>query len=454
MNQIALPLFAAPAAAHEIHRSSSDARPLARTRPAPGHSERARRTWRGGTQARGAAAPSALDAELDQAREAFASDPGFEIGWDHAHYRLTPPAEHLHAGNPVHQGWAAGRAAFGARTLRPTRHVRRSLFLRLQAWLRGESFEPLVVNPRYLALIEPERCPVTGEPLTFAEPFGVSRAPDVPADGVAESATEGASEGAADITQASDTDAKTTTTPALPAAAPLPTDAVVMRLRPGAEWEAGQLVTVSRRVAQACGQADLAAVRAVRQRLMQDKADPAPSHGAGAVQNPGGLNAGQWQRLEALLSLAQPQPHARVASLPLVLLPPPRLQLVNPAQALQALLTRLFCGPAYARRLTDIGALMPHAEVRRTYFLFMHALLARRMAAGVQTERAAVRSAMEACWTHPLIQRRWEQLVLRLTCADCERIVRLAVQRGLAGPGWRFAADAPQPATHAQAATA
>jgi hypothetical protein len=29
---------------------------------------------------------------------------GFDIGWDHAHHGLVPPAELLHPGTPVHAG--------------------------------------------------------------------------------------------------------------------------------------------------------------------------------------------------------------------------------------------------------------------------------------------------------------------------------------------------------------
>ena len=46
-----------------------------------------------------AAEPTAFDAT------------GFEIGWDHARVRLTPPPSQLLAGHPVRQGWEAGRAA-------------------------------------------------------------------------------------------------------------------------------------------------------------------------------------------------------------------------------------------------------------------------------------------------------------------------------------------------------
>ena len=42
---------------------------------------------------------------------------GFQIGWDHAHHGLVPPAGLLLDGTPIGQGWRAGRAVFGRRTL-------------------------------------------------------------------------------------------------------------------------------------------------------------------------------------------------------------------------------------------------------------------------------------------------------------------------------------------------
>ena len=61
------------------------------------------------------------------------ADPGFEIVWDFAHYRLVPPAEHLLPGNPLRDGWEAGQSIFGVRTLRATPHVKTWLQLRLGA---------------------------------------------------------------------------------------------------------------------------------------------------------------------------------------------------------------------------------------------------------------------------------------------------------------------------------
>jgi hypothetical protein len=306
---------------------------------------------------------------------------GFEIGWDYAHHRLTPPADHLHGTHPVRQGWEAGRAAFGARTLKPSHHVRQWLALRLQAWLRGQAFEGVMVTPRFLAQIDVAQCPVTRETLTHG------------------------------------LDA--------------PTDAVVLRVFAGAGCAAGNLAVVSRRAAAARGNCSAAEAQAIAHRIA-----------ASAPAAVGGLDGPQWERLAALLRMAAPLPHAQLACLPLRVLPPNRLRLLNPVQAVQALLTLLFTGTAYARRMADLGALMPTADARRCYFLFMNTMLARRLAVGWTADRAKVRSTLEEAWGHPVVTRRWEQLALRLTRADCERVVRLAAQRGLGGAGWRWLDDA------------
>jgi len=305
---------------------------------------------------------------------------GFEIGWDYARHRLTPPADHLHGLHPVRQGWEAGRAAFGVRTLQPSRHVRRWLQLRLQAWLQGASFEAVMLTPRYLAQIEPVHCPVTRELLTDGD------------------------------------DA--------------PTDAVVVRLNAQAGYAAGHLAIVSRRVAQARGTADAATLRALVQRLRAESLDAA-----------GGLTLAQWERLATLSSFVTPIAHERLATLPLRALPPNRLRLLNPVQSLQVLLSRLFLGEAYARRMAALGSLMPDADARRSYYLLMNAMLARRLAAGWSADRQRVQTTLEDAWSHPVIERRWEQLALRLRRSDCERIVRLAAQRGLAAAGCRWVDD-------------
>lgn len=306
---------------------------------------------------------------------------GFEIGWDHARHRLTPPADHLHGGHPVRQGWDAARELFGRRTLQPSLAVRQWLDLRLQAWLRGRDFEDFAVTPAYLARIAADHCPVTREPLTHGT-------------------------GA-------------------------PTDATVVRLVDAAAVAAGHLAVMSHRAAAAKGQCTAAEALSVARRL-----------DAGAIESAGGLDAAQWHRLASLLGFVTAQRHGEIASLPLRALPSPRLRVLNPVHALQTLLTLLFTEGAYARRMCELSALMPNGEARRAFGLFMNAMLARRLALGWTADRAQVRFALEDAWAHPVVARRWEQLALRLSRQDCERLVRLAAARRLGGRQWRWVDDA------------
>lgn len=94
---------------------------------------------------------------------------GFELGWDHAHHGLVPPPAHLHAHDPVCQGWRAGQACFGERTLSASRLVRQWLRLRLHAWLRGRAFDLNQVTPHYLGQLDVPLCPVLRTPLVGAE---------------------------------------------------------------------------------------------------------------------------------------------------------------------------------------------------------------------------------------------------------------------------------------------
>ncbi|WP_395702331.1 hypothetical protein [Aquabacterium sp.] len=337
----------------------------------------------------GAAGSAAAVAPAHRADIASAgrSGGGFEIGWDFAHYRLTPPVAHLHADNPVRQGWSAARAVFGTRTLRPTRWARQWLQLRLQAWQHGQAFEGVQVTPHFLAQLQSAECPVTRQPLP-AQP--IDRAED-----------EGAGR--------------------------------IVRLNPRAAWAAGNLVMVSAAVAQAQGEAGWAEALANARRIE-----------AGECAQINGLGAAAWARLACLASLCTPLDHATAATLPLLVLPPNRLRVINPVQALQVMLTLQFCEAGYARRLVSLAVLMPSTEARHAFQVFMHTLLARRLAAGPVLDAAAAREAMEAAWADALVQRRWQRLAQRLTAADAEQLLQRAARRGLMGSGqqWRDVASA------------
>jgi hypothetical protein len=94
------------------------------------------------------------------------ADSPFALGWDHAHYRLTPPLERLCINPRLRDGFQAGRAAFGRHTLAADAPVREWLQLRLEALACGAAFESVRLTPRYLARLAVPHCPVTREPLT------------------------------------------------------------------------------------------------------------------------------------------------------------------------------------------------------------------------------------------------------------------------------------------------
>jgi hypothetical protein len=307
-----------------------------------------------------------------------AADPdrtAFEIGWDYAHYRLVPPADHLHAGHTVRQGWEAGQAVFGVRTLQATPHVRKWLQLRLNAWLRGKAFDTVAVTPHFLRVIDVPVCPITGEALTQG----------------------------------------TGTT----------SDASVDRVNNDAGYAAGNLAVMSARANRAKSLYD-----------WRDAAGFARQVEAGRLGTIDGLTAEQWARLASLMSLCTPLTHAEAASLPLLVLPPARLRVLNPAQALQVVLTLRFCRPGQLPRVDQVVALFPEG-VRLALHNLLTTLLARRIAAGPSADVPALRRAMEAAWAQPLVLRRWQRVALRLTAAQCERIVETAVQRRLAGAEMR-----------------
>ncbi|MEI8265106.1 MAG: hypothetical protein WCI59_05090 [Betaproteobacteria bacterium] len=370
MSQIALPLDAGPEATLSLTEGTP--RALQRARPQLAAPFDAR--------ADAAAPPAGFETE------------GFRIGWEHARYLCAPPADHLHAGHPVRQGWEAGRAAFAGRTLAPTRAARLWLALRLQAWLRSRAFDELWVTPRFLARIDVACCPVTQVVLTHS-----------------------------------------------PAGAESATDAVVMPLHDRAGCVAGNLAVVSRQVALARAGLSPQDMTHVVQRLA-----------AGEVASVAGLELQAWRRLQALTSLATPLAHDHAAAQPLHVLPPPRVRLLNPVQGLQAVLTMVFTWPGYARQLTDLGAWMPNAQARRAYFLFMNAMLARRLCARGAGPSTLVRHAMEQAWSHPLVQRRWQALAQVITPAQAERVLRGVAQRRAVSLGVAGAASAAGGAVGAQ----
>ena len=275
---------------------------------------------------------------------------GFDIGWDHAHHGLVPPAELLLDGAAIGQGWRAGRAVFGRRTLAASRATRHWLALRLKAWSEDVAFEREQVTAHYLAQLQVSRCPVLRSLL---------------------------------------------------GGAPAQDDAAVFdRLNPRAAYAAGNLVLLSQRAATARRGLDLPQMlhRARRAQISGEAQD--------------GLEAAAWWRLAALSSYAQPLPFHEAARMPLAVLPPNRVRLLNAVQGLQALVTLQFTSPGWSGRMRALAALLPDANLRHDFDLFVGALIPRALEAGA--DAAAMRLALEDAWLQERVQRRWQQFVLAL----------------------------------------
>lgn len=297
---------------------------------------------------------------------------GFDIGWDHAHHALVPPPQLMLDGTPIAQGWSAGRAVFGRRTLAATRPVRLWLQLRLQAWRDGVAFETLQVTPHHLAQLETPHCPVTRLPLG-GEPEG----DDAP---------------------------------------------VVMRLRSDAGYAAGNLAIVSRRVARARGERDAAELRDLAARAARD-----------GLASADGLDAAAWARLATLVSFAVELPQVQAARLPLHLLPPNRVRVLNPAQGLQLLLTLRLQAAGWSRRARAVADMLPRPELRHDFNLFVGALAARLMGIASDADARALRWAQEDAWACARVQRRWAQLAVQMSAAECEALVQRIAATELGG---------------------
>ncbi len=307
--------------------------------------------------------------ELESADTGTLDRTGFDIGWDHAHHGLVPPPQLLLPGTPVCQGWMAARAVFGRRTLSSSRQVRQWLALRLQAWRRGIPFETLSVTPNFLAQIHALRCPVRRTPL-------------------------GGAEGEADA-------------------------AVVDRLNERAHFAAGNLAVISQAAARA--RLDVDAAEAVR-RARQGELTGEPVHG---------MTAPEWWRVAALVAFATPLPFAEAARLPLAVLPPNRVRLLNAAQGLQALVTEFFVNDGWSARCRDFAQLLPAHTLRLDFNLFVGAMAPRVLEAGRQG--ADRRRALEDAWLQDRVQRRWQHLVLSLGEAACEALLEETARLSLGG---------------------
>ncbi len=298
---------------------------------------------------------------------------GFELGRDHARHGVELPAPYGQEPSVLREGQVEGRLLFGTRTLAATPPVRRWLQLRLHAWLRGRAFETVQVTPNYLQQIDAAHCPITRVPLE-ADALGASLAS-------------------------------------------------IDRVRPDAGYAAGNLAVMSARANRAKGVNRYRDARRVVDRLQ-----------AGELAGFGELDAQQWSRVAVLCSFVEPLAHAEAATLPMHVLPPNRLRLFNPVQALQAFVSRQLLAPGWSQRLSRFEELLAGKPLQRDFKRFFMALLPRVLEAGRLSRGQASRWAVEDAWGAPLVQQRWSEFALQLTPAQCESLLERAAGHGLAIP--------------------
>ncbi len=151
-----------------------------------------------------------------------------------------------------------------------------------------------------------------------------------------------------------------------------------------------------------------------------------------------GLGGAEWARLAVLCSFVTALSHAQAAGLPMLVLPPNRLRLFNPVQALQALVTRQFGQDGWSGRIARIETLLAGKPIRRDFQRFVRALLPRVLESGRRSDAQAMRWALEDAWRNPLVLRCWSRFAEQLSAAQAEQVVvrasalRLGQQRSQA----------------------
>ncbi|MEO6033125.1 MAG: hypothetical protein ABIP61_14705, partial [Burkholderiaceae bacterium] len=359
---------------------------------------------------------------------------GFELGWDYAHYRVAPPQPYGTEASALRDGLLAGQAAFGARTLRATRHASKWLQLRLHAWLRGRSVELIQVTPNYLQQIDVTHCPITRVALSSA----TLEASDTSVDRVRNDAGYAAGNLAVMSARANHAKAACGFREALGFMQRSEAQQASVQGATGNpsddSWMADRSHVPQRRAAEE------------RHGLRRPRVDagralhglPAAERGdewAGLTAPQGvelyGLTAAQWARVAVLCSFVEPLEHLEACALPLLVLPPNRLRLFNPVQALQAFVSRQLLEPGWSQRVSRFEDLLPGKALQRDFKSFFMALLPRVLEAGRALEGRSARWAIEDAWRCALVRQRWLRFARQLSAAQCEALLQRAAARRL-----------------------
>jgi len=201
----------------------------------------------------------------------------------------------------------------------------------------------------------------------------------------------------------------------------LQNDACVLRIDTRRGWAAGNLVLLSPTIAERwvdidweMAQAELARAEAAPETLVE------------------GLTLRHWRRIVALKSLATLLPCDEAARIPLHVLPPNRVRLVNPIQELQAVLTLQLAVPGWGQRARGIADSMPLA-LRNEFNLFFNSLLAQALRQGHGSARAEMRDALATAWGDAVVMRRWLRFAAQVDATLAETLVERLTREPMPG---------------------
>lgn len=287
------------------------------------------------------------------------ADPlGWQLGFDHARFHVALPASHLHPASPLFQGFHAALQAGNSAR-------QREVAAGTRAWL----------HLRLQAWTE--GLPFEDQLLTphYLRQLRRSHCP---------------------VTRA-----------ALHDEQGHEQQRVWVRLRQDLGYAAGHLVQLGRRAALALSGRGVAELRRIAERLAMQ----------GDSQE--GLDAAEWARLASLVRMVSPQDEGGDA---LAALPPNRLRLLNPQQALQAWIGRQLALHGWAARGTALHDALTSIPARQAAHTLWAALAPHALT--LQHHEGMERLwALEDVWRDARVQRRWSALVGLLKLDEIETLL-------------------------------
>jgi hypothetical protein len=185
-----------------------------------------------------------------------------------------------------------------------------------------------------------------------------------------------------------------------------PAQRCIVRLLTDQGYAAGYLVVLSQRAA--------LALKARSLMTLREQAQTAARLGVSID----GLDAAAWARLASLVAAVTPETQSK----PQRVLPPNRVHLANPSQALQAWVTRQLAHSGWSHRLLALHDALPGVPARQAASSLSAALAPHALQ--LPTTGMAQRWALEDLWLDERVQRRWSALVALLSPLTIERLLR------------------------------